>query len=92
MADFINLHFEFSDWEKAFKAWKMLSKTYSETIQFVVCSHWASSGYWIEPIGADPGKESYIYTGNEVAELEKRVRAAIEQAAKKNSSYVGLIL
>lgn len=84
------MHFDFNDWELAFKTWHENLPIYGDEMQFVIATHWASSGYWIEAKGRTITDTDYLYMGDEVLELEKRVRNTIEE--RKKTGKTGLIL
>ena len=78
-------HFEFSDWEEAFKMFYRKKKQSSEFC-LVISTAFYTQGYWIE-MGAKKSKEAYIYKSlKQVMALEVRVRRAIKEGKR------GLIL
>lgn len=84
------MHFDFNDWELAFKTWHENLPIYGDEMQFVISEHFYTSGYWIEAKGKNITKTDNVYLGDEVLELEKRVRAGI--AKEKTTGRNGLIL
>jgi hypothetical protein len=75
-------HFELRDYENVFLYLKSLKK---EKVQLIVSTHWATQGYWIEPLGTTvTSEEDFLYRGKEILGLEKRVRKEIKEAKIEN--------
>lgn len=96
--------FEFRDWQEAFKFFygkrlgvkiyddkgKLLGKTpVDDSLVFIISRDAYTSGYWIEPDGAELGEGDEVYKSvAEVKRLERRVRYRIGNS--KNLS-IGLV-
>lgn len=81
------IDFAFKDWKEAFELWRVESKTHK--VQLVIATHWITSGYWIEDLGTYITETDYLYKGDEVLELEKRLKEKLNGVENWNG---GLIL
>ena len=80
-------HFEFYRWREAFDYYEQCCDLYGiDKVQFILSTHWCTSGYWIEPIGNKLGELSDRYNYNEVFELKKRIEGEINRATKGGGS------
>lgn len=84
--DFPQMHFEFKDWEQAFKSWKENHDNYGDHIQFVVSIGTYNSGYWIEKLGTELGNSARVYNHKQVVRLKSRVKSEIKKAEEKGVS------
>lgn len=81
----ITKRFSFAQYKEAFEYFEK----FKENAQLVISTHWASEGYWVEPIGTKVSDISvdFIYKNNEVENLKNRVERKI-----KSGKVNGLIL
>lgn len=74
------MYFELNEWEEAFQKWKELLPVYGDKMQLVISRLPYVSGYWIEPLGTELDPRDICYIGDEVANLEERIRAELNTA------------
>jgi hypothetical protein len=91
MEKFDPIHFSFKEWKECFQQCRQFDKA-KKNYQMIISTHWATEGYWVEPKGNLLGESDHLYVGKKIYALEERVKKAVEQAEKNNSSAVGLVL
>lgn len=86
----VQLHFELSDFEEAFEAYKENQLLYGDDVVLVLSTHPYTEGYWIEkkPDSAQLPETDKMYVGDDVFALENRVKEAIA----KGTAIKGIIL
>lgn len=86
MSDISQMHFEFKDFEKCFSTWRKNLPIYGDSMQLVISTIPYTSGYWIEPLGTDVQDGDVVYTGEQVDDLERRVKEEVAKAPLSNRS------
>ncbi len=86
------MYFRLNDWKQCFATWHTIAKQMPNHFQLILNTHPYTSGYYIEQLGNVINQlYDHVYIGNEVAELEKRVKAKTAKCEKAHTAP-GLIL
>ena len=84
---FPQINFSWDKWREAIECWKRNMEIYNENdLQFVICEHDYSAGFWIEKSGTELGEQSIILTHQQVLKYEKEMGKA-EKRANKSGNF-----